>query len=74
MTGYVISRGGTFGVVQRRYRDDSGDMCLIVRWGPLGWLTPVKERDCIQLHSRYESEARREAELAFPETPDGGKP
>jgi hypothetical protein len=36
---------------------------VIIRWGPLGWITPVYERDTHELLSPYESEARAEAEV-----------
>lgn len=62
MTGYVVSKGGTFGVVHRVYRDGSGGRCVVIRWGPLGWVTPVPESECKYLRSFFESEARAEAE------------
>lgn len=61
MTGYVVSKGGTFGVVQRSYLNEAREPCIVVSWGPLGWLTPLREADCKQLRSSYESEARVEA-------------
>lgn len=62
MSGYVVSRGGTFGVVHRRYHNEEGEPMVIIRWGPLGWLTPVFERDVKNLSSSFQSEARKEAE------------
>lgn len=60
--GYVVSRGGTFGVVTRRYRSDlTGAPMCVIKWGPLGWLTPVEEVDIYWLASPYEALARREA-------------
>ena len=59
---YVVSTGGTFGVVERIYRTESGEPMVVIRWGPLGWLTPVRGRDVRLLRSNYESEARTEAE------------
>jgi len=35
---------------------------VIIRWGPLGWITPVKKKDCKPLASRYEAKALKEAE------------
>jgi hypothetical protein len=61
MTGYVVSKGGTFGVVQRSYLTEDRVPCIVVSWGPLGWVTPLREEDCKQLRSSYESEARAEA-------------
>ena len=69
MSGYVVSRGGTFGVVSRMYRNSNGELCLVIRWEPLGWLTPVAAADCKQLQSSYESEARAEAEEWTTRTP-----
>lgn len=62
MGGYVVSIGGTFGVVHRRYASEDGVPCVVIRWGPLGMLTPVKEEDVKFLRSSYEKEARQEAE------------
>jgi len=62
MRGYVVSKGGTFGVVQREYLTDSGVRMIVIRWGPLGWITPVEKNACKNLASGYESEARKEAE------------
>jgi hypothetical protein len=59
--GYVVSRGGTFGTVDRRYRTEDGVEVVVIRWGTLSWLTPVLAADVIELRSQYESEARREA-------------
>lgn len=61
MTGYVVSKGGTFGVVYRSYVTESGVACVLIRWGRLGWLTPVVEADCRQLASGFERQAREEA-------------
>jgi hypothetical protein len=60
--GYVVSRGGTFGIAKRNYTTESGEDCVVIQWGPLGWITPVRARDCKQLASSYEREAREEAE------------
>ena len=57
--GYVVSRGGTFGVVKRIY---DGGKNVLIRWGPLGWITPVAYSDVKFLKSNYECEARKEAE------------
>lgn len=61
MTGYVVSKGGTFGVVHRSYLNEAREPCVVITWGPLGWITPVRESDCKQLRSSYESEAWAEA-------------
>jgi hypothetical protein len=61
-SGYVVSKGGTFGVVQRKYTTDNKVKMVIIRWGRLGWVTPVKEESCKFLSSPYELEARKEAE------------
>lgn len=61
MRGYVVSKGGTFGTVQRSYLNEAREPCVIVSWGPLGWLTPLLERECKQLRSSYQCEAWREA-------------
>ena len=61
MRGYVVSKGGIFGVVEREYLTESGVEMLVIRWGPLGWLTPVEKSSCKNLSSRYEAEARKEA-------------
>jgi len=58
---YVISKGGTFGVTERLYATEAGEKMILIRWGPLGWLTPVPDRECQVLKSRYESEAVPEA-------------
>lgn len=60
-SGYVVTRGGTFGRVVRSWVGEAGWVSLI-KWGPLGWLTPVASEDVHYLRSAYESEARREAE------------
>ena len=60
--GYVVSKNGTFGVMHRRYVTEEGVPAVLIRWGPLGLLTPVKEEDVKFLKSRYEDEARKEAE------------
>lgn len=62
MNGYVVSRGGTFGVVHRTYHTEDGEPMVIIKWGPRGWITPVAEKDVKNLSSSYESEARKEAE------------
>jgi hypothetical protein len=58
---YVVSKGGTFGVVERYYTTEAGVRMLVISWGPQGWITPVPEDDCKQLRSRWEGEAREEA-------------
>jgi hypothetical protein len=60
--GFVVSKGGTFGVVHRCYRNEDGEPMVVIRWGPLGWLTPCFQRDVLDLSSSFESEARKEAE------------
>jgi hypothetical protein len=60
--GYVVSKSGTFGIVKRTYTTEAGEPCIVISWGPLGWITPVPERDCMRLRSSYEAEARAEAE------------
>ena len=60
MTGYVVSKGGTFGVPVRRYRNEDGESLVVIRWGR--FITPVFERDVKYLESSYEGEARKEAE------------
>ena len=59
--GYVVSRGGTFGVVEREYLTEDGVPMAVIRWGPLGWLTPTRVEDIKQLSSRFEAEAREQA-------------
>ena len=61
MSRYVVSKSGTFGTVDRTYTTDAGVRVGLIRWGTLGWLSPVPEADCKQLTSRYESEAKDEA-------------
>ena len=62
MRGYVVSKGGTFGVVEREYLTYLGVEMIVIKWGPLGWFTPVEKSSCRNLSSRYEAEARKEAE------------
>lgn len=62
MRGYVVSKGGTFGVVQREYLTESGVWMIVIRWGPLGWITPVEKKACKSLISKYQKGARKEAE------------
>ena len=62
MNGYAATRGGTFGVVHRTYRNEDGVPMAVIRWGPLGWLTPVYWKDVRLLSSTYEGEARAEAD------------
>jgi hypothetical protein len=62
VNGYVVTRGGTFGVVERNYTNLDGEHCIVIRWGRLGWLTPAFARDCKQLSSSYEAEARAQAQ------------
>lgn len=59
---YMVSKGGTFGTLHRSYRADDGAEMCIIKWGPLGWLSPVRRDDVLMLKSAYESEARAEAE------------
>lgn len=59
--GYVVSRGGTFGTEERSYRTETGDEIVVIRWGPLRWLTPAPAVEVKRLASAYESEARKEA-------------
>lgn len=59
---YVVSKGGTFGVLEREYITEDGVPMVVIRWGPLGWLTPVsKEKVRVLFHLCWESEARNEA-------------
>ena len=61
--GYVVSKAGTFGAEERRYRTYEGGVeVVLIAWGPLRWLTPVLASDVIVLQSQYESEARAETE------------
>lgn len=62
MIGYVVSKDGTFGTAHRCYRNEDGEPMVVIRWGPLGWLTPCFHRDVLVLKSSYESEALKEAE------------
>lgn len=60
---YVVTREcGLFGTVVREYIAGSGEPMVVIRWGPLGWITPVRARDCKRLSSRCWISARREAE------------
>ena len=61
MSGYVVSKGGTFGTVSRQYVTEDGVPMVVICWGPLGWITPVREDECKQLRSGYQSEAQAEA-------------
>jgi hypothetical protein len=63
--GYVVSRYGTFGVEHRSYTNESGVRMVVIRWGPMGWLTPVLESEVHRLRCSFESEARAEAEAWF---------
>ena len=60
MSGYVITRGGLFGRVTRWYHSETGRNA-VVKWGPLGWLTPFAEVDLRHLKSPFEAEAKKEA-------------
>ncbi len=62
MSGYVVTTRGTFGVVVRTYMG-SFEEVVIIRWGPLGWITAAPISDCRQLNSTNEAEARKEAEV-----------
>lgn len=60
---YVVSRSGTFGVAVRTYLTSHEQVPMVlIRWGILGWLTPVAVADVRWLSSAFESEARAEAE------------
>jgi hypothetical protein len=59
--GFVCSVRGTFGTVQREYRTEDGVDMTVIKWGPMGWLTPVRRDDLIYLLSHFESEAKKEA-------------
>ena len=61
MRGYVVSRGGTFGVVSRQYRNENGDSMLVIKHGPLQWVTPVYESGCHFCKSAHYSGALAEA-------------
>lgn len=43
MTGYVCSKYGTFGVVEREYLTTEGVEMVLIKWGPLSWITPVRK-------------------------------
>ena len=58
---YVVTRAGTFGAVVRTYTTTAGVPSVVIRWGPLGWVSPVFAKDVRLLKSRYEAEARAEA-------------
>lgn len=60
--GWVATKGGTFGVLHRTYTDQFGMGSAVIRWGPLGWLTPVSLEDCKLLQSPYQTEAYKEAQ------------
>ena len=61
--GYVVSKAGTFGTPLRSVSSDlTGEEIVIVRWGPLGWVSPVPAQELYQCKSSYEAEARAEAE------------
>lgn len=63
MTGFVVSRYGTFGYVEREYHTEAGVPMVVIEWGALGWITPVPVSECKQLrYTRWEGEARAEAE------------
>lgn len=59
---YVVSKNGTFGVLARRYRNEDNTQMVVIRWGLLRWLTPVKYEDILLLSGSYELDARAEAE------------
>lgn len=59
---YVVSRGGTFGTIGRRYHGINDIPMILIEWGPLRWLTPVNADECKVLVSSYESEAKVEAD------------
>lgn len=59
--GYVVSAGGTFGIPEREYKTEDGTEMLLICWGPLRWLTPVRADEVKQLRSNYEAEAELEA-------------
>lgn len=63
--GYVFTRAGTLGRVIRRYRTLSGVPMVVLRWGPLDWISPIPEADTYRCRSRYESEAAREGQRHF---------
>lgn len=62
MRGFVVSKAGTFGTVERCYRNEEGEPMVVIRWGPMGLLTPCFQRGVKQLSSSYQPEARKEAE------------
>jgi hypothetical protein len=62
VSGYACARSGAFGVVVRVYVTGSGVPMAVLRWGPLGWITPIAAADLYACRSQYESEARAEAE------------
>jgi len=61
--GYVVSKYGTFGTVRRVVQScETGENVVVIEWcGPLNWISPVAEKDCKYLSSRYGGEAREEA-------------
>lgn len=59
---YIVSKGGTFGVLERRYTTMSGEAAVVIKWGS-GTFTPVLEEDTKVLRSCYEEDAREEAEV-----------
>lgn len=61
MSGYVVSRDGTFGVVTRTFDNLDGQKIVVIQWGPLRWVTTRYAEDVHALSSPYEAEARAEA-------------
>jgi len=60
-TGFVVSKGGTFGIPIREYLGANDIPMVVIQWGPFRWVTPVYASDVIQLKSRYHSVAFKEA-------------
>ena len=69
--GYVVSRKGTFGVIDRRYVSLEGKQMAVIRWGHLGWLTPVALSDIHECKGSYEGPAIEEARAWVEAQEDG---
>jgi hypothetical protein len=55
---YVVSKGGTYGVVARTYCSEDGTEMVVIKWGRFGWLSPVRWKDCAVVTSRVEAERK----------------
>jgi hypothetical protein len=65
---YVITRNGTFGILQRSFLNEEGIRVAVIKWGSPGFTTTAFWEDIKLLNTAYEGEAREQAEKWLQDT------